>query len=1140
MKYSDIVKIKNLPSVFDLQGEIENNWNQFISNTQFEEVLGVVVHSFSKNPTIKQKSIWMTGTYGTGKSHASSVIKHLMCDPIDDIVEYIDESIMDKQLRFTIKSHRSKKRYFPVILKGGEGVKDENTFAMAIEKAVKTALKSSGITIHLQSDFESIVEFINTKTSINWDNIILESKDLRNYVKSKQQLVDRLNNSDMEILGYVKDALVKDKIDLGTLTMPIDEWIMAVQNELRSQGVSDGLLIIWDEFTEIVKSNIPGLLVALQDIADRSMHPENDSFLYLIGHPSSFNNIHSDEHKKINDRFHVRKYQMNQVSTYAIMAKKMKIEDKEMFDALRAESLNICEVIALKLIEGNIQAKNDLLNLFPIHPYTAFLSTFCATNIGSSERSVFDFMLSNPNFKSFFDDEEKFEQKALMTADFLWDFYYQAFLDDPRRMSHITDRYSKNIEVIKNQGKSFESVFKSILLLNSLSNLAQNSGVIPSEQNLQFLFYGAKLDTSLSEVLQFIHENRIVQRLPNGLYSIEGATFSPQEVEEAMRTLREEYRTAVKVLLYGEKALERIGKTFENLLRAYSLAHFSIEDNRTMLTSRIIREFVNKPQYQLHIASFYALNDAEINNTKIYLEELSEQEENNNKIFLLYKSPLESQYYEQFIETMASMTVAAKHKMADQVASFRGHAQSIIEDWQKRMSQQHALIFFRGEMTTVGVQSMCDLFNNTHIPSIFNNGIEILPGIRKAPATFWRNALTISAVEYALSYPTLETTELKLIGSAQPAKLFLKDQNGSSYIVKQDLSYFDISNQDYHPLVLVQKKVDEILKKAAKNNVTFNIAEKLKELSQPPYGLYTNFPNMFVLGFAMRRYRGELYDGTLNKPMTDQQVVDLVVDIFKSWAGNGSKLAESKLIVRFGSKEEKELAKKLVELLHLNNLPGEKDLSDFTSVKNVILINGFCKSKNTPFWVINYLQGLSDPVKGAIEKIALLLSDTSSNQNYIFEALDAIKTYQMDLSFAIHSPNSFDEGYKYYLMGIDDVFIKEEEVSEVRSYISSKMNPEVGFWNETDVRDKAKSWRLSKTMPQLDPQPNPQQAQLVTYDYPNFTNDGGTQPISQIRTQLVQKVNQIQDIDKIRELIIALIQEKLIGDEILNKIDKLC
>ena len=80
MKYNEFMHInEDFIPVFDLENEeADQYWSLFIPNDKFRDILSSAIDSL--NPTNQKNPIWLQGTYGTGKTHATSVIKHLLCD----------------------------------------------------------------------------------------------------------------------------------------------------------------------------------------------------------------------------------------------------------------------------------------------------------------------------------------------------------------------------------------------------------------------------------------------------------------------------------------------------------------------------------------------------------------------------------------------------------------------------------------------------------------------------------------------------------------------------------------------------------------------------------------------------------------------------------------------------------------------------------------------------------------------------------------------------------------------------------------------------------------------------------------------------------------------------------------------------
>ena len=89
-RYSDAIRIRETKSAYNIQTEESNEWKNFIPNEQFNEILQKVIGSVSNKVVDEHRSFWLEGTYGTGKSHAAAVIKHLLCDPIQEIEDYIE------------------------------------------------------------------------------------------------------------------------------------------------------------------------------------------------------------------------------------------------------------------------------------------------------------------------------------------------------------------------------------------------------------------------------------------------------------------------------------------------------------------------------------------------------------------------------------------------------------------------------------------------------------------------------------------------------------------------------------------------------------------------------------------------------------------------------------------------------------------------------------------------------------------------------------------------------------------------------------------------------------------------------------------------------------------------------------------
>jgi hypothetical protein len=281
MKFSEIIGLHDyFQPVFNLENETGSYWKQFIPNDRFYEVLNKTILSVNSSQVKNKLSIWLVGRYGTGKSHASGVIKHLLWDNVEEISDYINENISKTDLKEKVKAFRKEKKIFPVVLKGGGNVTDARTLSLEIERAVKKSLKKNNIEIQTKSDFDRIIEKVNDNF-LNWDSIISEHPDLDMYVSNKEEIINKLETEDIEFLKIVERILSEKNIHFSHEKISV--WLQEVTTELIAQGKADGLIILWDEFTTILeKETISEIINEIQSIAELS--PKDNVYLYLISH----------------------------------------------------------------------------------------------------------------------------------------------------------------------------------------------------------------------------------------------------------------------------------------------------------------------------------------------------------------------------------------------------------------------------------------------------------------------------------------------------------------------------------------------------------------------------------------------------------------------------------------------------------------------------------------------------------------------------------------------------------------------------------------------------------------------------------------------------------------------------------------
>lgn len=847
---------------------------------------------------------------------------------------------------------------------------------------------------------------------------------------------------------------------------------------------------MWDEFTSVMDTITSGMTNMIQNIAELT---ENQNiYLYLISHRNS-NAYNSSDVSKMEDRFHIMQYNMETLTTYRIMAASIRKLDEQQYDLQRSDRMDKhIQLISYLTENDNQQSARDIQNLFPFHPYSAFLCSSIANQIGSANRTVMQFMYDTENgFTAFLKDNNSCDNKLLLTADKLWDYFLDEFTDDTIKYGIVTQTYFDRIRAITELGLPYEKVFKGILLQNAMRLIVENADkIMPSTKNIKYLFEGEEFENQLDEILKYFDENQIIQRDPSGNFLIAFASLPQNEINESIKRAESNYSDIIKIIGYDKLQNETSIKNLleDSLMRQPAFAFLSCAEDNLRLRSYIKAAF--KEPYTLNVALLFAMDIAEKQKMQETLKELTVADDYKNIVFVLFDEVFENngRQKNRFYHYVATADVARNHNSREQQQVNDKNAKDIINQWIAGLKQGTATIYFREEQEQKNAHNIAKYINENITTKIFSKGVELLLSLRKSPMTFWGTFKNPSkaSIEPMLVATNRDDAEQKFRAQYTPAKLFFKDDN-DNYIVDAELQLKTDAPAN-HPLVLTQKKVDEIFDKIKKDNrSTFNLGTELQTLTQPPFGFYSNIPNMAVLAFAMRKYINELNGVDLGTPIDNNNMRDKIVDVFSSWSKGNS---NNKLNVRFGSKEEKDLKDLLIGIFDMQRL---SDVPELTSLKNVRWgVVAYCKQKSKlPLWCLKYSTSVATvDFRSLIDQLVELIQKDELKEDMVKKVLKVTTLLQFELSRALLNTSAFEEGFKSFIQNIESVTIENDWWNELKEYLTQRMQGEIGFWKENDVESKIKDFYIQKTRkPEPKPEPTPQ---------PNPVPASPSQPITSI------------------------------------------
>ncbi len=1152
-KYDDIIKLRGGKAAYDIAEEKKGEWVSFIPNEQFNSVLRTVIKSVRGNDIDNHKSFWINGTYGTGKSHAVAVISHLLGDEVDDIKPWVDyeykESKFDS-IRQAIYSLRESKRLLTVKVYGLGAMTHPGDLALVLQKAVTETLRKHKIEIAVPTDYENYIEQIKQNPEI-WNHLIDTHTALSSVVADSQQLTDSLKTGDLGIFHRVTDTLREAQLDIRLNNDNIKQWLTEVQDRLTELGTYNGLLIVWDEFTDVMTDAIGvPVLKQLQEVAQKFMNEESNSYMFLISHPSAFNGIDSEQLKQTDGRYHRMKYNMESVSAFKIMSRKFEIIDEERHRQMRDQFYTMNpQLLDIFTATSNDQqsTREDLFNLYPLHPGTANLATHYATVVGSSSRSVFEFLGQNDSIREFLDSEEHFLNRDTITADYLWDYVLKVFQDDVTNYGAVTERYNSYKLQVNNEGEAHYAVFKGILLLNAFNNVsgANNNGLVtPSEDNIHALFAGTRYDEAVDGVLQWFNEQGIIQRAPGGLYSVQFSALPSGEIEEKKNEMRNvQYRFTNQILTFSNAASTAFEKKMmQKVIRPYGFMFFSDQQNESVLRSQIKSARKGTKTSALFFALLMARNNTELGILRSFAEKCAEDENDKdleNIVFLVFDETLTDAKYEQFIEYQANYACASSHGFTDQQKVHCDHAVSMVKEWMERVQRGNATVYINGmEQQPISVKHLSSVVNSAIAPAIFPYGPDACELLRqKTPLTFWKQQNSKEIVRtfiFATSKEELTTITAQM----RPVQYLVQE-------CLDDNMEWKIDVPEHHPFKVVYDKVQNIIRYADKS-LPFNFDDKFSVLQKPPYGLYSSFASMAMMAFALRPWANKIFD-MQGKPRDKNALIDDIVWLFKVWDDKKSK---SKLNFKFQTPEEGKLCKELISLFKLNS--KDNAYADVSSLKDAryAITAEFLGKKGYPLWTVKYASASafsSLPVVTTINEEECRLIDhivticTESdlrNPALVKETIDLISEWRFEMKNILNVDAAFSDGFKNFLMQIDFSNIQENEVDEVKRFIEQNLQSTVGYWTEEEVEKKALQWHASKTQ---QPPVTPPDASVNPSVVPSFVSDKPPVPpthpdvVAEKRKQAKHHIANITTLDDAIALLNKLCDEA--GEWLLDRIN---
>ena len=1077
--YSEYIKVDpNFIPVFSRNSDraYPDKWQSFYPHASFKTILKDVIETLEKSSETKDRSVWMSGAYGTGKTYASFVIKHILEDPIESITPYFTQNGMDTLLA-RVKGVRAKGRTLVIQRSASAGINTQDKLFNAIVESVRRAVADAGLSYtgaeSLSDKVLTILKHPET-SAFNFQGAFNKYRGKFMEYSSVESIITDLEELELEDkLGLLDTIIEVAALEGFNWSMSPEELVDWLEDVRKGNGLY-AMVFIWDEFTEYFKNN-QNNITGLQEIAHASSRIS--CYLFLITHSSASQLIQDKGSKTIIEaRFKLDTIELEESTAFKLLGQALHHEidladewrytSDQLWDGVKRGSVDV-----IKNKDFSIQ-DDDFQKLLPMHPYAAYLLKFIAKDISSNQRTIFQFLSGDysgdeekTNFKWFIEHfAYEFGKWNYLTADYLWDYFFKASNVDLDAAFIQTISHYNNFAPLCDEpgnpsiGDRRRRVLKVTLLLAALqtkngaeAKTGATSLMRPTLANIKACFAGTPQESTVEQDLSFFDSKGIVGRIESArevLFVMTSAAIDKDRMDKAI----DETRKAITFEKLISDTSYDVAKQF--LPTDYLKWRLKIL-NVSPANARQEAEKVEKSENQIPTFFLFARNEAEQGKIKDTVATIFEKTGERCIVVDFSALPFTDALFTKFIESKAKEKYfSSLPNQKSQLELAKKTSQEILNEWIRKLITTSLYVY---STPSKAVQK--------------TGGANLRKELKELNAAFYGCGLEEITQNDKLFAETgfKESVAQMAMGKIDVPNNYSYVRNISAKLESDGIwntaKYWEV--HPTHPVSRMKIAVTGLMEQAFSKTTMVSLADVWKALQKPPFGLLPNTGSVFLLGFLLREYA----DSTYYKRDTNNNTValtyvglsELIFGVIKNLPR-----AQGQFIVKQTSAQMK-FCQITGEIF---KIAKDKRNSVDDIAKN---INIFLTNNKYPMWAIRYFieEELYDhEYRDALVQLTTLLcefikpeSKVDRDRSKVVE--DIFKLYQQynaidEVFGGILSTENMRAGMNYYIAQY------KPELIQIASGLRVDAKEYLELLNAKLSSDSSYLWELGDTNRQID------------------------------------------------------------------------
>lgn len=851
------------------------------------------------------RSIWIHGAYGTGKSQCAYALKKILEVPNDELRAYWDryeplkknKALLEKLIGHKGQGVLTAYRY------ASGSITSPQLLFLAVQESIRAALDAVPGSYKGENTLkESVIAWLTDSSHNAFVNSLLQKPEWVS--EFSQSSADEIINSlrKRSDVSSLMESIFKmaEKEGITALSLTADSlcaWIkdIVAQNHTK-------VVLIWDEFSGFFRQNRNSLDEFQKIVA---LCQETHFYFVIVTHPitsiAGASISKDDPMSVVQQRYKQIEITLPPNIAFELIGHAFSVipAAKDQWEVMTGDLNSKISASKIAVMKAAVVKSDSVMqHMLPIHPMAALVLKNIASAFQSNQRSMFDFIKTPKDldvhaFQWFIQNTRPDSDRSLLTVDMLWDFFYEKGKDYlTSDIKLILDTYPQQTNLTEKE----KVVLKTILIMQAVDQ--RLGGTIPvlkaTDQNLSYAFEGDwdVYENECKSIAKALVKKSVLIQTPiaDGKQVYSAAVLAGDGAK--IDRLKDEVRkngTITKLVEEGTQLASALSLTPPLRLR------YAVNTDTGALPVVTVTNFV-KMMDQLKVKDtswhFFAVlalarTDEEAQTFRNMIKKtIGNAEYKTILVIDALSSPLGLELFEEYVSYSAMSMYYNGNNNQQSKDNARKAREVLDRTWRDRIHDGSFIVWSYanqdGEKAT-GANAVHTIMQ-TVVLNRYNHVPDFTKGLTESQL---KNTQTKQVAKYGFGLSDVKG----LIAGCEKTVLG-KVWNRDTYWSDQEL--------EKEPISIIKRSVDKLIHEAFRENGRISIDE-ICELLETAYGFAPCNLTAFVLGFLLKEYKGDPFRSQDSEGLRESMTPDKLSEMIGNYY---SKKAKTTYIVSLTPEEK--------------------------------------------------------------------------------------------------------------------------------------------------------------------------------------------------------------------------------------------